>query len=398
MVRTKEKKEPKELLIEPATFLSRALAAGVDFTFVAVISVFGSTLIYRAVSDNNAQVKEAIKTQESAVLYSHLGKESNGRYLSYTSDEYFKKTGENYLIIDKLSYFYTVFLAGDETRVAVNEKVCPDYNIPLNIDGTEILPKDYYTVEWFNENVLSLPKEGQTSSVDYFAYQMDGENIDYTKIGTVNAKYIVADGEDTKVEATTEMNNYVYDKYRDAVTLLQKQQFYKKVTKTLNDTNALISFLLRMASILIFYLILPLSLPKGKTLGKLFLRLSLVKPNNEPIKRWQVIPRCAIALLLPAFLYLAPNLIAQIIVVMGLLIVDIVLFIVLKDKRTIHDLIALTAVTEDEPKTKAAKIAKRGESDPVIPDVKEEDAPIKNPEEPEVNEEKIEENPEKTEE
>ncbi len=111
MVRIKEKKEPKELLIEPATFLTRALAAGVDFTFIAVISVFGSTLIYQGVSNSNAEVKDAIQTQEEAVLYSHLGKKSNGKYLSYTSDEYFEKEGENYLIIDRLSY-YTVFLAG----------------------------------------------------------------------------------------------------------------------------------------------------------------------------------------------------------------------------------------------------------------------------------------------
>ncbi len=396
MQRTKEKKEPKELLIEPAPFLSRALAAGVDFTFIAVISVFGSTLIYRGVADNNAEVKEATKTQENAVLYSHLGKESNGRYLSYTSDEYFEKTEQNYLIIDKLSYFYTVFLAGDETKVVTNEEVCPDYNIPIDVDGEKILPKDYYTVKWFNETVLSLPEEGKTSSVDYFTYQKDGENFDYTKIGTVNEKYIVVDGESTKVEAPTEMVNYVYDKYKDAVTLLQKQQFYQEATQTLNDVNALISFLLRMVSVIIFYLVLPLSLPRGKTLGKLFLRLSLVKPNNEPIKRWQVLPRCALALCVPVFLYLVPNLIAQIIFVMGLLITDIVLLIVLKDKRVLHDLISITAVTEDEPKKKEPKIIARGESDPVIPDVRENEEPIENVETPAETEEKQVENPEKT--
>ena len=394
MVRTKEKKEPKELLIEPATFLTRALAAGVDFTFIAVISVFGSTLIYQGVSNSNAEVKDAIQTQEEAVLYSHLGKKSNGKYLSYTSDEYFEKTDENYLIIDKLSYFYTVFLAGDESKVTTNEKVCPDYNIPIDVDGAQILPKDYYTVKWFNENVLSLPLEGHEASVDYFAYQKDGENIDYTKIGTVNEKYIVTEGETTKVEASKDMVNYVYDRYRDAVTLLQKQKFYKGATQYLNDVNSLITFLLRMSAVTIFYLIIPLCLKRGKTLGKLFLRLSLVRPNNEPIKRWQVIPRAALALLLPVILYLIPNIWVQLIVVMGLLIANIILLIVLKDKRVIHDLISLTAVTEDEPKQKNPKVLQRGESDPVVPDVREEE-PIENPE---PKEEEIIENPEKTEE
>lgn len=394
MVRTKEKKEPKELLIEPATFLTRALAAGVDFTFIAVISVFGSTLIYQGVSNSNAEVKDAIQTQEEAVLYSHLGKKSNGKYLSYTSDEYFEKEGENYLIIDRLSYFYTVFLAGDELKVTTNEKVCPDYNIPIDVDGAQILPKDYYTVKWFNENVLSLPSEGHEASVDYFAYQKDGENIDYTKIGTVNEKYIVTEGETTKVEASKDMVNYVYDRYKDAVTLLQKQKFYIGATQYLNNVNSLITFLLRMSAVTIFYLILPLCLKRGKTLGKLFLRLSLVRPNNEPIKRWQVIPRAALALLLPVILYLIPNIWIQLIVVMGLLIANIILLIVLKDKRVIHDLISLTAVAEDEPKQKNPKVLQRGESDPVVPDVREEE-PIENPN---PKEEEIIENPEKTEE
>ena len=57
-------------------------------------------------------------------------------------------------------------------------------------------------------------------------------------------------------------------------------------------------------------------------------------------------------------------------------------------------------VTHDseDPQGEIVVVNKSGESDPVIPDVKEEDTPIENPEEPEVNEEKIEENPEKTEE
>ena len=79
---------------------------------------------------------------------------------------------------------------------------------------------------------------------------------------------------------------------------------------------------------------------------------------------------------------------------MGLLIANIILLIVLKDKRVIHDLISLTAVTEDEPKQKNPKVLQRGESDPVVPDVREEE-PIENPN---PKEEEIIENPEKTEE
>ena len=40
------------------------------------------------------------------------------------------------------------------------------------LGGVKTTPRNLYTVSWFNENVLSLPKEGESPKYDYL-YELD---------------------------------------------------------------------------------------------------------------------------------------------------------------------------------------------------------------------------------
>ena len=340
--------------------MTRFIAALIDFGLVVFLSVFGAAITLKIAQNGDGKLKDNIALESLHVYSTHLGHQgSNNQYLSYTSDEYFEKTETGYCIIDSMSYFYTVYLAGDTEKCTVGHIVAPNANEKMDFDGQTLTPKEYYTVDWFNVNVLGLASGEKVAKNDYFTYQKDvDDNFDYSKIGTVNPKYI----EDDVVKAPEEMIQYVYNEYKNAATVFYNQDYVVDIDNYIDSVQNLVTFLVRLFFVLIIFEVLPLSLNRGKTLGKLLMRLSLVRPDGEPIKRWQVIPRGAIILLVPLFLYLVTNLIAQIAVVMALFIADMIIILVNKNGRMIiHDFIAQTVVTEDPERKKKEKVVATNE-------------------------------------
>lgn len=340
--------------IEPASFLSRFAAFAIDFGLAIVLSIFSSMLIYYGLQSSQTKLADTIALESQHISSSHLGKTNNGQYLSYTSDEYFEKTDSGYQIIDALSYFYTIYLAGDDARASTGDVVAINANEQIVIDGVSTTPKEHYTVDWFNVNILGLPKGEQVPKIDYFSYQKNGDEIDYNKIGTINQKYIVEQDGVLSVNASEEMVNYVYDVYKQAATLLYEQDYIVEYQDYINFVNDLVLFICRISFVLIFFEILPVALARGKTLGKLLMKLSLVRPDGEPISRWQVIPRGLFVIAVPIALFLIKNIFVQIGIIMALLIASLVLYFVNKDSRMVlHDLISRTVVIEDPEKPKA---------------------------------------------
>ena len=337
------------------SLMTRFIGALIDFGLVVFLSVFGAAITFKIAQNTPGKLKDNLALENLNVSSTHLVSEyKSGQFLSYTSEQYFEKTENGYRIIDALSYFYTVYLAGDTEKCSIGDIVAANANEEAIIDGQTVIPKNYYTIEWFNVNVLGLASGERPAKYDYFVYQKDADdNPDYTKIGTVNPKYI--DGE--TVNASDEMINYVYDEYKKAASTFYEQNYIVNIVNYIDGVNNLITFLVRLFFVLVIFEVLPLSLKRGKTLGKLLMRLSLVKPDGEPIKRWQVIPRGAIILLIPLFLYLVTNLIAQIAVVSALFIADMIIILVNKNGRmVIHDFIAQTVVMEDPEKKKKEKV------------------------------------------
>ena len=333
--------------IQPASFLTRFVAAIIDFGLVIVLSVFSSMLIYYAASNSNGKLKNSLAEQNLNISSSHLAKQSSNQYVTYTSDEYFKKTETGYQIIDSLSYFYTVYLAGNTEKASTGDVVSVNADQEMDVNGEKVTPRNYYSIAWFNQNVLELPLEGQTAKYDYFIYQKNGEENDYTKVGTVNPNYI----KDGEVEASKEMTNFIYDKYKEAVNVLYGQSNMVKYSNYVESINSLISFITRMVFVLVFFEILPLCLKRGKSLGKLLMKLSLVKPDGEDIYRWQVIPRGLLVLAIPLILFLIQNIFIQIGMIAVLFFASMILYLVKKDSRMVlHDLIEQTVVVEDSSK------------------------------------------------
>ena len=340
--------------VQPASLLSRFVAAAIDFGLVVILSIFSSMIVYSIVQNSKTKLADTLELETQNISSSHLGKLDKGQYKSYTSDEYFAKTENGYQIIDSLSYFYTIYLAGDEAKASTGDIVAINAKDNMTIDGVTTTPSEYYTVDWFNVNILGLPKGEQVAKYDYFVYQKNGDENDYTKMGTINEKYITETDGAISVNASDEMIEYTYNTYKAAVTLFYAQDYMVGYQNYVDSVNNLIVFICRISFAFIIFEILPLSLVRGKTLGKLLMRMSLVRPNNDSIARWQVIPRGLLILAVPVVLYLIKNLGIQIAIIGVLLVVSIVLFFVNKNSRMVlHDLISQTVVIEDPEKPKA---------------------------------------------
>lgn len=346
--------EEKVSNIQSAPMMSRLLAATIDFGLVLFLSVFGSSLAYRIAQNTNGELKEVISLQSQNTSSTHLAsKNSQGNYVTYTSDQYFEKTENGYKIIDSLAYFYTVYLAGDSERASSGDIVSISADKEMMVGDEKVTPRNYYTVEWFNQNVLELPKEGQEAKYNYFTYQKDADNnIDYTKIGTVSDTFIETEVVDeqtiTKVNPSEDMINFIYDKYKAAVETFSNQDFMVEYTNKATNINQLITLICRLSFLFIFFEIIPFFVKRGKTLGKLLMRISLVDMQGEPVKKWQIFVRPLLFFTVPLVLYFIPNLFVQIGIVLGLLIATIVMMAVNKKNHlVIHDYFARTIVSED---------------------------------------------------
>ena len=370
-----------------ASTFNRLIAAALDFAIIMFVSVFGSFLVYRLVLGNSPELKGCINVQTTHIESSTLArKQENGQFASYTSEEYFDVLDSGQCrIIKVLSYFYTVYLTNDTTKMVDGYVGSSDYNVTeFDVDGAKVLQKDYYTIKWFNENVLELPQEGKEAKNDYFAYQKDGENDDYTKIGTVNPKYVkesTIDGVTTKtVDASKEMKDFAFGKYKEAVNTLYKQSDIVNSNKKIDNTNKLISLIARLAMVLIVTIIIPLCLKGGKTLGKLMFKTALEKPNGEPIARWQVLPRGLFYVLIPVALYFISNTWVQIGIVAGLFVVSLIMMMFTKNHIALHDLIAQTIVVEDDVKSRSAKMMQEAKTVGEEKDASDESVPFEDPE------------------
>ena len=325
-----------------APFLTRFLAGMIDFGLVIFLSVFVSMFAYNGFANGHGKLGNAVSLQKAHLDSSHL---ANTNQQSYTSDQYFEEKDGNSLIISSLSYFYTIYLTGDTERASHGDLVSPNADVEFEYEDVKTTPRNLYSTEWFNTRVLELPVGEQVAKYDYFSYQKNELNEDdYSKIGVVNEKYIV----DGQVNASDEMVSFIFDKYKEAANILLEQDYMVEYQNTIDNQNALITFICRLGFVLLFYEILPLCFKDGKSLGKLCMRLTPKNIDEEPAKVWQLLVRGLVALLIPVFLYFVKNIILQIIVVVSILLGNMIMYIIdKKNKRIIHDYIARTIVVED---------------------------------------------------
>ena len=298
-------------------FLLGAFALLIPSSFIATRS--GSTF------QNN------LSLQSEHIAHSYLAREDeNNGLLKYEEDEFYVKEDDNYLLINHLYKYYS------------------DYLVNYSLDADKLVDgknrSEYYTVSWFNENILKL--DTNYLDGDYFRYQLDEDNHPlFDKLGVLKEEFILDDGSVTK---NSEAMKYSKTIYNNAIKDFYAQSFIKKATSQNSLINSLLVLFSSLISLLIFYVLIPLFSPFGRTISKKIMQLSLVNDHGYLIKKWQLLLRIIPLLFVIGFISFTTTLYLQIIFVVILGLVSLSLMIFTKNKQALHDFIALTIVIKSD--------------------------------------------------
>lgn len=224
----------------------------------------------------------------------------------------YKSEGDYQLYLDVLSYYYLHYLTGEDVDIPEGYEGDPDLykapNFKEYVPGTEILPKDYYTVAWFNENILEVKEETPSAtSTSYFEYAKTDDVIDKTKIGVRRTEhYSTKQG---KVVEVTEGETaaVLYQKYKNAYfNSLMQQNFYKPYYEKITFLTAICWLIPAVLASIICYIIIPLFFKNYATIGKKIMKLGLCGLDGYKMAKWQLILRATPLFLTLVLVFLLP--------------------------------------------------------------------------------------------
>ena len=325
--------------------INRIAAAIIDFAFffaLAFLLQLGSSFIF---ARQDMPYGKAYSLQYNHMASSTLTINDSVRgYISLEENNYFQREDDNFLIINRLSYYYLSYLTGENIKEGYVYSL--DFDKPID----NVARKDYYTIKWFNESILGLDASGSDS--EFFTYQKNGEEVDYQKVGTLKEEYYTVtenNGEKTyKVEQNEKLYESAKKMYKDAYNNFQNQSFIKESTKTMNLINSFILLFSSLLSMIVFYLIIPMLSPFGKTLGKRFFNLTLVNDQGFLTNKLQLLLRTIPLVAAIAFISFINSLYISLIFGFVLVLASFSFMMFTKNKQAIHDFIARTIVIKTD--------------------------------------------------
>ena len=330
-------------------------AAAIDLAIYVLVSFIILTIGGFILSQDGTAFSEANKTISEHIKYSKLAREDekNG-YVAYNGSELLALSEDNKsVIIENVAYFYCSYLTG--VGVDNNLSSSLDTETKIKVKNTYYLPKEYYTVSYFNEEVLHLPKEGEIGNNRFFTYaQNEGEN-DYTKIGQIKSDLIeeIASGGTMikRLKNDADLLKELDAIYHDAINVFYKQPSIKKANDKINATNAVLMLVSTLPTFAIFYVLLPLLSPFGQTLGKRFLSVGVTSDKGYLVKKWQLLIRVIPIFGATIYICLVNSLYYQLIVPLLLLLISMGVLVFHPRRRSLHDLMAATSTIKLEKKT-----------------------------------------------
>lgn len=333
-------------------YLPRFAAAAIDLALYVLLSFLILTIGGLIVGGTNQTYKTANQTLNNHISYSKLAKyeEVNG-YVSYNENDLLTLEEEQPLIVKRLSYFYLSYLTGENLEVDAEPSLEKDEYII--IDGLSYLPKDYYTVKFFNEKILKINDEN--SGGKYFKYATNGDTIDENQIAIIDVQFVteISSNNETikRLKNDTGLVAFLKNIYQDAIKVFYAQKSIKMANQAIRDTNIALMFIATMPSFCIFYLIIPLLSPFGKTIGKHIFSLAVTTDKGYLAKKWQIPLRYLIILGITVYVCLISSIYYQLLVVILLLLISLGVLLFTPRKKALHDLMAATVVIKTDKNT-----------------------------------------------
>ena len=346
MVMNKFMVEPSPIKRIASYFLDLMLSLVIGFVLFATLGQhviakgFGAEEASKNANDFAIASGLAYRSEDGqgADIYVYKAKGENG-----TKDGY-----DGYL--DSVWYYYTEFL-----NVAKNpdERVVPR----TNNDGKEFTSDDYY--RYFFEKCMGFVGDSSNSN-PYFVYAKEGENILLTSKPVLSDEYqnkVDAGDEDALQsllaffynETTTSQTGLYFDALRD---MKGKSYSSTSVQTYYEEQLVCYSYALWGAEVLcfapitlIFFLVLPLCLKDGQSLGKLLMKVKVVDSRGFNISTSQKIIRPIIVTVIH-LLALIPNATLGMIIYIAIAVTSFFMMSLGKKRMNLHERITKTIVVD----------------------------------------------------
>lgn len=224
----------------------------------------------------------------------------------------YKEEGNFQIYLDVLSYYYLHYCTGENIEVpegyAADIELLKAPNYKEYVSGTETLPKDYYTVQWFNENVLLINDHSDDdNSTSYFKYDTTDGVVDKNKIGVRRDKhYSTKQGK--VVEVTAGETAAVLDTYYRSAYFnhLMKQNFYLPLYNEVSLFTGISWLIPAIIACFIAYFIIPYFLANKATVGKKIFKLGLCGFDGYACGKLVLLMRVIPVILTLALIFLLP--------------------------------------------------------------------------------------------
>ena len=342
-IRLEDKRPINDL--EIPKFLPRLASGAIDLALYILLSFLILTIAGMIVGSADKNYVSASSLISNHIEYSKLAKyeEKNG-YVSYNNDDLLAMEEDSPLIINRLSYFYLSYMTGNNLESGYEASLNKDDT--LVVDSISYIQKEYYNVTFFNEKVLKLKED--SDGAKYFKYQETDGVKDESKLAIIDETYL----EDVTTDSGTvkrlvkdnTLLNFLYDIYQEAIKVFYNQKAISAASKVINRTNITLMFIASIPSFAVFYLLIPLLSPFGKSVGKYIFHLALVDDKGYLIKKWRILLRSLPILGATIYVCLINSLYFQLLVVILLLLISLGVVVFTSKRRALHDLMSGTVV------------------------------------------------------
>ncbi len=194
------------------------------------------------------------------------------------------------------------------------------------------------TISWYNTEILKIGSEDSL-----FVYAQTAGVDDPTIVGVpapIEGSGTMTSEELSSATAaqTSELQSFYYDEYVIARTDLDTQEDYAALG---NELSYYFSWELAIATVFvlaIFYLVIPMLLKDGRTLGKQLFGISLVNKLGFKVKKWQIAVRAVVFGVFEIW--------GAVYTMMGTILISYTIMIFGKKNMSIHDFVASTRVID----------------------------------------------------
>lgn len=223
----------------------------------------------------------------------------------------------SYLYAEDDTTSQVLFVANEEIPEAIYQYYAEFKNGKVYLEEDEPFA---FSNQWYNETILKINEEGTFFVLD---------------AGDTTLRAL--ERSDLSEEEQALLSTFYTNAFNDALADLAQYEPYVDLARQINQFFIEILAIAASISVLIFYLLLPLLLKEGRTLGKLVLNLSVVNKDGYHLVWWQYLLR---------FIGLTVTFVLAIYTILGSILVSYTFMIFTKNYRSLHDFLAFTRVVD----------------------------------------------------